>query len=217
VSIATAASQCLSHPTPIHPKSLRSSRRIIRVAASEGGVAKRQEDLGGLGGDIGARDPTAGEIASGFTSTCLGHADTDHILSVPEAMKTLIMLVHRECKSDDADKMKKLNFDTQEVYRKQIWDWKIRPGVKNYECLRREYATGDSAAMVGVIQDVCARNAYSVSRLEAVGEDKVICELGRDEIKGICENDFILAAKIDADAAVTALIVKAAPKKRVWF
>jgi hypothetical protein len=33
----------------------------------------------------------------------------------------------------------------------------------------------------------------------------------------MCENDFILAAKIDDDADVSALIVKAAAKARVWF
>ena len=35
-----------------------------------------------FGGDIGARDATVGEIESGFTSTCLGHADTEHVLQV---------------------------------------------------------------------------------------------------------------------------------------
>ena len=63
---------------------------------------KRQEDLGGLGGDIGARDPTAGELGSNFGTSTLGHADTDHILQVPTAMAEMIMLKNKKCAAGGA-------------------------------------------------------------------------------------------------------------------
>ena len=191
----------------------RRGGRVV-VTRAEGGVSKRQEDLGGLGGDIGARDATVGELASGFCTTSLGHADTDHILAVPDAMAQMIMLKNQTI---DASAVDKLSLAQTEVLRKQVWDWKIRPGKGNYEVLRREYTTSDSAAMVKAIEGVCARAGWTPASLEANGGDKVTCELGQDSIKGMCENDFILAAKIEDNADVSALVVKAAAKARVWF
>jgi len=206
-------SMTLSMMTPRRaaPRRARGATFVVRA---EGGVSKRQEDLGGLGGDIGARDATVGELESGFCTTSLGHADTDHILAVPDAMAQMIMLKNQTIDASDADK---LTFAQQEVLRKQVWDWKIRPGKGNYEVLRREYTTSDAGAMVKAIEEVCARVGWTPASLEATGADKVVCELGQDSIKGMCENDFILASKIDDDAGVSALIVKAAAKARVWF
>jgi len=187
-------------------------KRTARARAGE--VNRRMEDLGGLGGDIGARDATPGELASGFSNTVLGHADTDHILAVPDAMAQMIMLAN---KTPNANGTGALASNAREVLRKQVWDWKIRPGRGNFECLRREYATSDSKGMIGAIEGVCARVGWTPATLEETAPGKVLCEIGQDSIKGICENDFILAAKIDADQAVTALVVKEAPKKRVWF
>jgi hypothetical protein len=51
------------------------------------GVNSRDEAMGGLGGDIGARDATDGEIASGFNNTSLGEADTEHMLQVPRGVQ----------------------------------------------------------------------------------------------------------------------------------
>ena len=78
------------------------ARRAARSRARAGDVNKRQEDLGGLGGDIGARDPTAGELGSNFGTSTLGHADTDHILQVPTAMAEMIMLKNKKCAAGGA-------------------------------------------------------------------------------------------------------------------
>ena len=184
-----------------------------------GGVSKREEDLGGLGGDIGARDPTVGEIESGFTSKSLGHADTDHILQVPQGMAEMIMLVNKTVDGASEEYTAKLDFAKQEVYRKQVWDWKIRPGRGNFECLRREFSTadGDAEKLVGLVRGVCEANGWTPVTCEATSGSKVLVELGNDGIKGMCVNDFILAAKIDACEEAKALIVKEAPKARNWF
>ena len=194
------------------------TRRTATIVRS-GGVSKRQEDLGGLGGDIGARDPTVGEIESGFTSKSLGHADTDHILQVPQGMAEMIMLVNKKVDGASEEYTAKLDFAKQEVYRKQVWDWKIRPGRGNFECLRREFSTadGDADKLVGLVRGVCEANGWTPATCEATSGSKVLVELGNDGIKGMCVNDFIIAAKIDACDEAKALIVKEAPKARNWF
>ena len=63
---------------------------------------------------------------------------------------------------------------------------------------------------------VCALGVTPAT-CEATSGSKVLVELGNDGIKGMCTNDFIVAAKIDACEEAKALIVKEAPKARNWF
>ena len=51
--------------------------------------------MGGLGGDIGARDPTAGEIGSNFGTSTLGHADTDHIVKATGKLVEALQQQHQ--------------------------------------------------------------------------------------------------------------------------
>lgn len=188
------------------------------MAARAGeGVSRSQEYMGGLGGDFGARDATVGEIESGFTETSLGHADTDHILKVPKQMADMIMLVNKKCGAAGQDE--KLAFGQQEVYRKQVWDWKIRPGKGNFECLRRELATreGEAEKLAGAIKALCASEGWDPAFCAATNGANVLVELGTAGVKGITTNDFILASKIDADKELMAMVVKAAPKTRNWI
>ncbi|OUS45494.1 hypothetical protein BE221DRAFT_146653 [Ostreococcus tauri] len=173
--------------------------------------------MGGLGGDIGARDATVGEIESGFTETCLGHADTDHMNRAPKAMADMIKLAVRQIGDDGYDA--KLTFEQQEVFRKQVWDWKIRPGKGNFECLRREFSVkdGDAEALVEKINAKCEAEGWTPAHLGATSGSNVVCELGSDAVKGITTNDFILAAKIDETEDILSMVVKAAPKARNWF
>ena len=50
-----------------------------------------------VGGDIGARDPTSGELASNFNETSMGEADTDHMLRIPNAVREVVGLHKRSC------------------------------------------------------------------------------------------------------------------------
>ena len=122
--------------------------------------------MGGLGGDIGARDATAGEIESGFTSKVLGHADTDHILQVPTEMADMVKVVNKSCAAEGAY-AEKLDFQGQEVLRKQVWDWKIRPGRAHFECLRREFSLkdGEAANFVALVEGVCAREGWPAAMI----------------------------------------------------
>lgn len=197
---------------------LRARARGCGVAVRAGeGVSRSQEYMGGLGGDFGARDATAGEIESGFTETSLGHADTDHILKVPKQMADMIMLLNKTCGAAGQDE--KLAFGQQEVYRKQVWDWKIRPGKGNFECLRRELATreGEAENLAGTITALCSKEGWEPAFCAATSGTNVLVELGTAGVKGITTNDFILAAKIDANKEVMSMVVKAAPKARNWI
>jgi len=195
----------------------RAPRRAPVARAAPGDVNKRQEDLGGLGGDIGARDPTAGELGSNFGTSTLGHADTDHILQVPTAMAEMIMLKNKKCQP--GAQAEKLDFQGQEVLRKQVWDWKIRPGRGNFECLRRELATaeGEAGRLCELIAATATAEGWAPATCEATSGSKVLVELGSDAIKGVCTNDFILAAKIDMNEEAMGMLVKEAPKARNWF
>ena len=201
-------------PTP-RRDAARAPRRASRARA--GDVNKRQEDLGGLGGDIGARDPTAGELESNFGTSTLGHADTDHILQVPTAMAEMIMLKNKKCAP--GAQAEKLDFQGQEVLRKQVWDWKIRPGRGNFECLRREFPTaeGEAGRLCELIAGTATAEGWAPATCEATSGSKVLVELGSDALKGVCTNDFILAAKIDANEEAMGMLVKEAPKARNWF
>ena len=129
--------------------------------------------MGGLGGDIGARDPTAGEIESGFTSKVLGHADTDHILQVPTEMSDMVKIVNKTCVADGAY-AEKLDFQGQEVLRKQVWDWKIRPGRAHFECLRREFTVRDGEAenFVALVKGVCDAEGWPAATAEATSAEE---------------------------------------------
>ena len=58
-------------------------------------VSRGDEEMAGLGGDIGARDATAGEIESNFNAKSIGEADTEHILQVPTGVAQFTELAVR--------------------------------------------------------------------------------------------------------------------------
>ena len=102
IAASVARSPTLSRARP--PPRVR-----VRVRVSRRPRARRQrghEQIarghGRTRWDIGARDPTAGEIESGFTSKVLGHADTDHILQVPTEMSDMVKIVNKACVADGA-------------------------------------------------------------------------------------------------------------------
>ena len=109
--------------------------------------------------------------------------------------------------------------EEQEVLRKQVWDWKIRPGRGNFECLRRELATaeGEAGRLCELIAATATAEGWAPATCEATSGSKVLVELGSDAIKGVCTNDFILAAKIDMNEEAMGMLVKEAPKARNWF
>ena len=118
---------------------------LVRRAGENiiGNTSARDESVAGLGGDIGARDATPGEIESGFNAKSIGEADTEHMLKVPEGIREVTELVNRSCVALDGSEGT-LDDEAQKlVYQKQVADWKIRM-VDGHEVLRREYRTANA-------------------------------------------------------------------------
>jgi 4a-hydroxytetrahydrobiopterin dehydratase len=174
------------------------------------GTSRRMEDLAGLGGDFGARDPTAGELESNFNAKCLGEADTEHFNKIPEGMEEFTALHTRSCvalSSDDSPCEERQAL----VYQKQVMDWKIRV-VDGHEVLRREYRTEDTNKAEEVIT-----RFTSVAEAEGKTIDTFIegpgvrVEIYSKAVGGLHANDFILAAKLD-QVDVTDVVIKKKPQ-----
>lgn len=162
-----------------------------------GGVSRSSEELAGLGGDIGARDATAGELESGFNAKSLGEADTEHILKIPKGVEEFTALHLRDCVVLDADAQ-----PTEErqklVYQKQVIDWKIRVS-DGHEVLRREYSTGgDKEKAAEVVTRLTTVAECEGQRIDSFIEGPgVRIELWSRAVNGLHLNDFVMAAKID--------------------
>ena len=160
-------------------------------------VSGRDESVAGLGGDIGARDATPGEIESGFNAKSIGEADTEHMLKVPEGIREVTELVNRSCVALDGSEGT-LDDEAQKlVYQKQVADWKIRM-VDGHEVLRREYRTAnadDAKEVINRLNTVAECESKTVDSF--VEGPSVRIEIWSKAVNGLHINDFILAAKID--------------------
>lgn len=190
----------------------------LKVHAN-GGLSRDQEMMGGLGGDIGARDPTAGEIGSNFGTSTLGHADTDHIVKAngkgAQKLMDMTMLKNRPIQELPADATA-CTLSDEEIYRKQCVDWKVRPSNKDsIPRLRWEVTTTDGEKFAARCQAVASEAGWPVET--TVTGEKVVVEAHTKEVKGLTINDFIVATKIEADEEIAAMIVKKAKAVRNWI
>ena len=158
----------------------------LKVRAN-GGLSRDQEMMGGLGGDIGARDPTAGEIGSNFGTSTLGHADTDHIVKASgkgaQKLMDMTMLKNRPIQELPAD--------------------------------ATACTLSDGEKFAARCQAVASEAGWPVET--TVTGEKVVVEAHTKEVKGLTINDFIVATKIEADEEIAAMIVKKAKAARNWI
>jgi len=207
---------CVFGKTAAHRKRGASSIRFD--VRANGGVSREAEQMAGLGGDFGARDPTAGEIGSNFGTSTLGHADTDHIVKASgkgaKKLKDMTMLKNRPIQELPADATA-CTLTDEEIYRKQCVDWKVRPSNKDsIPRLRWEVTTTDGEKFAARCQAVANEAGWPVETT-ATGE-KVVVEAHTKEVKGLTINDFIVATKIEADEEIAGMIVKKAKAVRNW-
>ena len=197
----------------------RRKKNSIRFdVRANGGISRDAEQMAGLGGDFGARDPTAGEIGSNFGTSTLGHADTDHIVKASgkgaKKLKDMTMLKNRPIQELPADATA-CTLTDEEIYRKQCVDWKVRPSNKDsIPRLRWEVTTTDGEKFAARCQAVANEAGWPVETT-ATGE-KVVVEVHTKEVKGLTINDFIVATKIEADEEIAGMIVKKAKAVRNW-
>lgn len=121
------------------PHKKRTATTSTKATEGPSGTTRRDEDLGGLGGDFGARDATAGELESNFNAKSTGEADTEHMLQVPAGVGEWTSLHLRSCVGLVAGDQP-LEERQALVYQKQVIDWKIRK-VDAALVLRREFRT----------------------------------------------------------------------------
>ena len=208
--------KCVFGKTAAHRKKGASSIRFD--VRANGGVSREAEQMAGLGGDFGARDPTAGEIGSNFGTSTLGHADTDHIVKASgkgaKKLQDMTMLKNRPIQELPADATA-CTLTDEEIYRKQCVDWKVRPSNKDsIPRLRWEVTTTDGEKFAARCQAVANEAGWPVETT-ATGE-KVVVEAHTKEVKGLTINDFIVATKIEADEEIAGMIVKKAKAVRNW-
>ena len=190
----------------------RGGELIARALGNEGpgGTSRSAEDLAGLGGDFGARDPTAGELESNFNAKSIGEADTEHFNKVPEGMEEFTSLHTRSCVALTSEDVP-CEESQALVYQKQVIDWKIRV-VDGREVLRREYRTEDAAKAQEVVNRFTSVAESEGQTIDAFVEGPgVRVELRSKAVGGLHVNDFVLAAKLDR-VDVADVVVKKKPQ-----
>lgn len=212
--------QQLKSAQPRHFKAPRLS--ICKVTCS--GFSTQHGGAGMLGGgardannavgDFGARDPTAGEIETGFASKQTSHYDTDHVLKIPEEVgQKFFSLKNKECTKERASVL--LDESRVVTLQKQVSDWKV-VNVEGMDCLRLTLKMKDSESAAEFFSRVSqvANEQDHHPEFNHVDTD-VTFDLWTHSSGGLTENDFILAAKID-ELPKEDLLPPKVKKQRFW-
>ncbi|KAF8062020.1 DJ1B [Scenedesmus sp. PABB004] len=181
-------------------------RRAVRARSTAPGFEKAM-----FGEDFGARDPTPGEIGSNFGEKIVMNWDTEHIIKPPDAIGEHVGLTSRPCRAD----AELLDETRRERYRQQVPGWRIQATPAGAQCIRQEWTARDAGAakqLVEQLQGIAAQHGHALSSCEAVSST-VVAELTTAAQGGLTENDFIVAAHINA-ADLKPLL--AARKARYW-
>eukprot|EP00898_Chlorokybus_atmophyticus_P002869 jgi/Chlat1/3583/Chrsp234S03563 len=180
--------------------------RPVRCTASDGNQV----------GDIGARDPYPGEIESNFGSKTLGNADTEHRKLIPLRLATLgqQQLNELTCSEQLATTVLDSVQARKLLRQVDLWDLK-QDDAGTPVLLTRRYTVGsfkkglELFARVGAM----AEKEGHHPDLHLEGYNNVVVETSTHSAGGLTENDFILAAKIEA-LDVSDLIKK--KKQKFW-
>lgn len=164
---------------------------------------------------MGARDPTAGELGSNFATKVQGHADTEHVIKVPD-VNDIVGLKKKKCIPCEGKNVKKMSEEDARMMLKQAGTgWKIEENDKGELMIKMEITVKsfnkglELFKRVGEVAD--AEGHHPDLHLE--GWNKVSIVLNTHSVGGLTENDFIMAAKInDIDVAD----LKKKPKQKFW-
>ena len=165
---------------------------------------------------VGARDATAGELASNFSDKVLGNWDTEHLKKPPEGVKLLVGLSARRC--SPGTQAVAVDAHEAELQRKKVPGWRIPPAAAGPLQLTQEWTAqgeAEAAQLAERIRGLAAAEGHEPAEV-AVSGPVVVVVLGgpRAPAGGLCMNDFILASKLN-DLDVAALLKKRA--RRVGF
>ncbi|KAL3159510.1 hypothetical protein ABBQ38_009928 [Trebouxia sp. C0009 RCD-2024] len=150
-------------------------------------------------GEFGARDPTAGEIGSGFGLKPLGNADTSHIIRVPEGMKKHLGLAAKKCVPCEAGKAKALTDVEVNSIQNQTPGWQVITNAQGHRCLRQQWKVKNFKAGLEVFERIgkIAEQEGHHPDLHLEGYNTVAADLSTHSVGGLTENDFVMASKIN--------------------
>lgn len=149
------------------------------------------------GVEFGARDPFPEEIASNFGDKVLGYSDTEHVILVPTA--PALSLAQRSCVSPLPPDTTPFPLDQAKALLRKIVGWRLveeQSGLK----LQCEWRLKDHAAGLELSSRLSLVAKAEGKPLELHLDDQthiLRVELWTESIGGLCENDYIMAAKID--------------------
>ncbi len=148
----------------------------------------------------GARNPYEAELATNFTDKTLGNPDTEHIIKPPDAIKDLVGLEKKRCIPCEGKDVKPLTIEEADLLRKQCAGWKIIKGEDENLRIQCDWKFKNFVKSLEFFQRIAevAEAEGHHPDLHLVGWNKVTVELWTHSVSGLTENDFILAAKINA-------------------
>ncbi|DBB10131.1 hypothetical protein WJX82_009705 [Trebouxia sp. C0006] len=157
-------------------------------------VVQARED-----GEFGARDPTAGEVGSGFGKKPLGNADTAHVIMVPEGMKKHVGLASKKCVPCEAGKVEALSDAEINSYRNQTPGWQITTSADGHRCLRQQWKVKNFKAGLECFERIgqIAEAEGHHPDLHLEGYNTVAADLHTHSVGGLTVNDFVMASKIN--------------------
>lgn len=171
-------------------------------------------------GDFGAREATAGELESNFSDKVLGNWDTAHIIRGPAGLSKLVGLNTRPCTAERAA-LRLASSDCVKL-RNQVPGWRLQddPDTKEENVLlvrswtARDAAAGEElAARAAALAD---KEGHAISKTTVAtvsGLETVEVTLQTAALKGLTENDFIVAAKLNEMGTAD---LEPPKKKRFW-
>lgn len=149
--------------------------------------------------DFGARDPTAGEVGSGFGSKSLGNWDTAHVIRPPEGMRKHLGIASKKCVPCEAGTTKALSDSEVNSYRNQVPGWQIIKNAQGHQCLRQQWKVKNFTSGLQVFDRIgqVAEAEGHHPDLHLEGYNTVAADLSTHSVGGLTENDFIMASKIN--------------------
>ncbi|EFN53382.1 hypothetical protein CHLNCDRAFT_137157 [Chlorella variabilis] len=165
-----------------------------------------------MGENFGARDPTAGEIGSNFGDKVLGNYDTEHVIKPPEAMAEIMGLKAKKCVPCEGGAQPLPETEVNRLA-KQCPGWRVVKNREGVDCISHEWKVRNFNAGLDLFQRIAvvAEEQGHHPDLHLTDYRTVTAEMTTHAAKGLTENDFIMAAKIN-DIDVADLLPKRKPK-----
>ncbi|KAL4859169.1 putative pterin-4-alpha-carbinolamine dehydratase [Chlorella vulgaris] len=165
-----------------------------------------------MGENFGARDATAGEIGSNFGDKVLGNYDTEHVIKPPEAMNDIMGLHSKKCVPCEGGVQALSETDVNRLGN-QCPGWRVGKNKEGIDCISHQWKVRNFTAGLDLFQRIAvvAEEQGHHPDLHLTGFNTVVAEMTTHAAKGLTENDFIMASKIN-QIEISDLLPKRKPK-----